>query len=215
MPAPRTIFYVALMFLVPLLLTACSAPPAAAPTATSVAIAQSTATSTQPAATSTSVPPTATPRPAAPTATIAPTPTPRAIPSPTVAPPTTGKVGDRTEGYGMALTVVTTSKTGEKLGFSQPKPDHIFLVAEVVIESIANDDASYNPLFFRVRDSDGFEYRAQAVGPEPGLRSGKMSRGEKVRGNVAFEVKNTATGLTLIMEAGGNSSRLIRVNLGQ
>lgn len=111
-----------------------------------------------------------------------------------------GQVGDRVEANGVALTVNGVSAVDEVNDIFTPDEGNIFLVVDVTIESLS-EDASYNPLYFKVKDSDGFEYNSNFTAPDPSLKSGELSAGDKVRGNVSFEVPADATGLELSYEA--------------
>lgn len=143
----------------------------------------------------------------------APTETPQPAASPNF-----GKVGDRIEQGGIALTVVNVLKVASVSEFLQPEPGNTYLVVEVIIENISRDDETpYNPLYFSVKDADGFQYNVTMLAPDPALSSGKLVKGDKVRGNVAFEVKETASGLVISYEPlvllGGYET--IRIELGQ
>jgi|SRR6185436_17385356 len=114
-----------------------------------------------------------------------------------VAAPTVAKVGDRTELNGTALTVMKVSRAAELSKFQKAKDGNEFVIAEVVIENVDKDKAPYNPLYFKVKDSDGFEYNADFTAGDQSLKSGELAKGEKARGNIAFEVKKDAKGLVL------------------
>lgn len=136
----------------------------------------------------------AAPAAAAPTAVAAPTsaPEPTAVPAATV-----GKVGDRVELNGTALTVVKVSKA-DKIGtFQKAKAGNVFVLAEVVIENVDQDEIPYNPFYFKVKDADGFEYNAGISIADQSLKSGKLAKGDKARGIVLFEVKEGAAGLVM------------------
>ncbi len=122
---------------------------------------------------------------------------PEATAAPEKAPATIGKVGDRVEANGMALTVMKVSKVDKISDFQKAKAGNTFVVAEVVIENVSAEKAPYNPLYFKVKDADGFEYNAGISSGEQALQSGNLAKGEKVRGNVAFEVKKETKGLVL------------------
>lgn len=108
-----------------------------------------------------------------------------------------GKVGERVEMNGIALTVVKTENKTELGQFSKAKAGNTFVVAEVLIENVSVDKVPYNPLYFKVKDGDGFEYTPEITGIDRALRSGDLAKGDKARGTVAFEVKETAKGLVL------------------
>ena len=132
-----------------------------------------------------------TPTPAPPTATpVPPTPTPA---------PAIAQIGDRVEAGGVALTVNSAS-TISSFDFMTAAEGSTYLVLDVLIETIDRDTAPYNPLYFSVKDADGFQYNSTLIAPDPSLKSGELARGDRVRGNIAFEVPATAVGLVLTYE---------------
>lgn len=142
-------------------------------------------------------------------------PTAEPTPEPTGVPATMPGVGDRVESGGIALTIteVTTSMGAD---FFKPDTGNVYLVASVLIENVTRDETPYNPMYFGVKDSEAFEYKSTLWSPDPGLKSGNLPKGDKVRGNVAFEVPEGATGFVLTYEPivilGGYEP--IRINLG-
>jgi hypothetical protein len=133
---------------------------------------------------------------AAPEATAEPAAT--AAPETTAAPAaTTGKVGDRVEANGIALTVTKAERKTELGEFQKAQAGNTYIVAEVLIENVSTDKAAYNLLYFKVKDADGFEYTPALSADPQALKSGDLVKGDKVRGSVAFEVKESAKGLTL------------------
>ncbi len=127
------------------------------------------------------------------------------------------KVGDRVEAGGVALTVMGVTTVNSISDFLKPKEGNVYLVVDVLIETTGRDSAPYNPLYFKVKDDGGIESNASLVGPDPSLKSGDLVKGDKVRGNVAFEVGASASGFVLTYEpmviAGGYEA--IRVDLGK
>lgn len=108
-----------------------------------------------------------------------------------------GKVGDRVEANGIALTVVKTEQKDELSQFQKAKDGNTYVIAEVLIENVSVDKAPYNPLYFKVKDGDGFEYNPEITGGDQALKSGDLVKGDKARGTVAFEVKETAKSLVM------------------
>ena len=157
-----------------LLMASCSSSPSTQPT-------------TKPAA-----PPVATVAPAAPAAPTAP-------PKPTAA-PTIAKVGERAESAGLALTISKVERKKDLDVISKAKAGNVFVVTDVLIESTAKDKAPYNPLYFKVKSADGYEYNAAITGLSNQLKSGDLATGDKVRGIVAFEVPEGAKGLVVSYE---------------
>lgn len=117
--------------------------------------------------------------------------------APTEAPVAVAKIGDRVELNGTGFTVVKIDRKAAISDFQKAKDGNEFIIAEVIIENTDKDKAPYNPLYFKVKDADGFEYNAGFTAGEQSLKSGDLAKGEKARGNVAFEVKKDAKGLIL------------------
>lgn len=111
--------------------------------------------------------------------------------------PAVAKAGDRVELNGMALTVAKVSRATQLGQFNKAGEGKEFIVAEVVIENISQDKTPYNPLYFTVKDSEGFETNAQLVAGDQALKSGDLAKGEKARGDVAFEIKKDTKGLVM------------------
>ena len=100
----------------------------------------------------------------------------------------------------MALTVVQAKKANLINDMLDAQAGNIFVIAEVLIENTERTELPYNPLYFGIKDADGFQYQASFAAPEPSLQSGTLAQGDKVRGWIAFEVKDGAKGLTLSYE---------------
>lgn len=115
----------------------------------------------------------------------------------TAAPATVAKVGDRVEANGVALTVVKVEKVEQISDFQKAEEGKTFVVAEVLIENVSADTAPYNPLYFSVKDSEGFEENSSLMTGNGALKSGDLAKGDKARGNVAFQVKAEAAGLVM------------------
>jgi hypothetical protein len=75
------------------------------------------------------------------------------------------------------------------------------LVIDVSIENSGRtDETPYNPLYFSIKDADGYEYNTAFLAPDPSLKSGALPKGERVRGFVAFEIRSASVGLILTYE---------------
>jgi hypothetical protein len=128
-----------------------------------------------------------------------------------------GAIGESQEAGGIAVTVFDVYKA-ESIGIWTPDSGNVYLVIEVLIENVNRDDeAPYNPLYFSVKDNDGFESTSSISAPDPSLHSGTLPKGDKVRGFVAFEVKATANGFIVSYEplVFFGDYEPIRINLGQ
>lgn len=148
----------------------------------------------QPADTAVPASPTDTPAPK-PTKTPRPTNTPEPSPTPNV-----GKVGERREAGGIALTVMGVSQAATINDFMKAADGNTYLILDVLVENTGKEEAPYNPLYFTIKDTDGFQYQNSIIAPDPTLQSGTLPIGDKARGNVAFEVKDGAKGLVVTYE---------------
>lgn len=125
---------------------------------------------------------------------------PTQVADPTAAPSTIGKVGERQEAGGVALTALKVEKVKEIGTFQKAKEGKVYLLVEVLLETTGQEESPYNPLYFKVKDADGFEYNVTISTADNTLKSGKLAAGEKVRGVVAFEVPESAAGMVLSYE---------------
>lgn len=121
-------------------------------------------------------------------------------PSEPTAAPAIGKIGERREAGGVALTVVKVEKAKKIGSFQEAGGGKTYLLTEVIVETTGKDKAPYNPLYFKVKDKDGFEYNATINTADNGLKSGELANGDKARGVVAFEIPEAAHGLVLSYE---------------
>lgn len=128
--------------------------------------------------------------------------TPANDPSPDVAAPeqTVGKVGQRVESTGVGLSVLKVRQQSQVSEYLKPEAGNTYLIVEVVIENLSKEKAPYNPLYFKVKDAEGFEHNASFIGVEPVLKSGELRAGGKSRGFVTFEVPKTSKGFVLSYE---------------
>jgi hypothetical protein len=58
----------------------------------------------------------------------------------------------------------------------------------VKIENTGRTRMPFNPLYFRVKDRDGYEYLPVIGSPETSLQAGSLARGRTVRNIIIFEV---------------------------
>ena len=153
-----------------------AAPAADAPTAAPAAAAE--APTTAPAAAEATAAPEATSAPAA---------------------PAVAKIGDKVELDGFAVTVTKAERTAQIGDFQKAQDGREFIVVEALFENISADKekADYNPFYFKVKDSEGFEFNATVdMGPNS-LKSGNLDKGGKARGTVVFDVAKGAKGFVM------------------
>jgi hypothetical protein len=142
---------------------------------------------------------------------------PVAAPEITQPPAGAGKVGDRVEMAGIAVTVNSVEEMKSIGSYTKAKEGNTFIIADVTIENVDRDKAPYNPFYFRLKDNHGFEYSSSFTTPDPSLKSGEQAKGEKARGNISFEVPADATNLVLtyVPEVILGDYQPIRVALGK
>lgn len=126
-------------------------------------------------------------------------------------------VGEQCLFNGIAITVLTVSKT-DSIGSRTAASGNTYLVLEVLIENIGYDsEMPYGPLYFSVQDAESSQYQVTTISPDPSLSSGTLQKGDSTQRFVSFEVKSTATGLVATYDltdivAGYGS---ISIDLGQ
>jgi len=108
-----------------------------------------------------------------------------------------GAAGQPQGNGGMALAVNKVSTVDTIQGLSPATAGNVFLVVDVTVLDQSVDNGPYNPLYFSLKDSDGFEYQPAMAAPPPALQAGYLAAGDKARGNVAFEIPPAAHGFVL------------------
>jgi len=100
----------------------------------------------------------------------------------------------------MALTVVKIM-TPPAIGVYKPDKGKVFFDIEIILENASmSDNLPCNPLYFKLKDEEGYEYTTALVSLDPALKSGDLATGGTARGHIAFEVQNDARGFTLTYE---------------
>lgn len=120
--------------------------------------------------------------------------------SPTTTSATLPRLGQRTEKNGIALTVEKVAKNKTLSRFQAADQNNTYLIVDVLLETLERNEAPYNPLYFKVKDSEGIEYNSTINTTQGALSSGTLYKGDKVRGKVAFQVREKGSGFVLIYE---------------
>ena len=130
-----------------------------------------------------------------------------------------GKVNQRVESAGLAITVVGVTNEPRFKEVTAPPASQKFVGVEVLLENNGDRGHQYFSTSFKIRDPQDRVYASGGLGVgDPPLDWGTIVQGEKVRGHVAFVVPKDAAGLTLAyMPAGGGppNYRPIHIDLGQ
>ena len=140
-----------------------------------------------------------------------------ATPPPSSPSVTRGKVGQRVESGGLAVTAVAVSDKPRYDVFA-PRPDEKFLDVDVLLECDAPGGVRYFSNEFKLQDDQSRVYNGGALGVgDPQLGFGTLVRGAKARGHVAFTVPKDAKGLTLTYPApeAPGGPRAVHIDLGQ
>jgi hypothetical protein len=112
-----------------------------------------------------------------------------------------GAIGQRQESAGVALTIANALRLSEIPPGFQPRAGTVYLLVDAQVENTGRAPIPYNAAFFKVRDGDGVVFSGSTPpGGELPFKSGALAPGARVRGNVGFQVKVTATRFVLSYE---------------
>ena len=130
-----------------------------------------------------------------------------------------GKVNQRVESAGLAITVVGVTNEPRFKEVTAPPASQKFVGVEVLLENNGDRGHPYFSTSFKIKDPQDRVYASGGLGVgDPPLDWGTIVQGEKVRGHIAFVVPKDAAGLTLAyMPPGGGppNYRPIHIDLGQ
>ncbi|MFH1085477.1 MAG: DUF4352 domain-containing protein, partial [Chloroflexota bacterium] len=107
-------------------------------------------------------------------------------------PPATGRLGESTQGHGCSLSASVVEDPAKPGILYKPKEGTKLIAVEITIANDANEVLDVNPLYATLVDAQGFVYRLELAGRDGQLQTVKLSKGEKAKGWVAFEVPKTA-----------------------
>jgi hypothetical protein len=132
---------------------------------------------------------------AAPTATIAPTATATRVVTATATTevilegsPKLPAPGDRPFALGSLALSVLASQQSEQVGRLKSQEGQTFLDLEILIENRGEQPVSYSPYYLRLDGPGELAYHPVVDALHPGLLSGTLWAGERVRGHVAFAI---------------------------
>jgi hypothetical protein len=124
----------------------------------------------------------------------------------------TPKVGDVTT-LGDREFTVNTVKRSKGMGYSTPKKGKEFVIVNVTIRNLGQDEVSYNPFDFKVQDANGAQEDETFVSLDDSLNSGTLAPGGKVTGSIPFEVPIGDKALLIFQPSFWSSQRVV-VDLG-
>lgn len=106
---------------------------------------------------------------------------------PTTSTQTLPGAGQRVEQEGIALTIQHVAAS-QRIAQTKAGDGMKLVNLSVVIENVSRTKTPYNPEYFTLKDPDGYEYPARIIPLETMLQAGSLGQGQKVSGNVLFEV---------------------------
>jgi micrococcal nuclease len=119
-----------------------------------------------------------------------------------------GELGETLEAEGMAITL-QSAYTAYNYGFSTPKGGYVYLVCEVRIENVDDENHGYRDGRFSAKDMDtDAEFDAAGSATDSPLGMGDLSPGEYVYGIVGIEIQETTRNVRVkyqVNEFGGDS----------
>jgi len=138
---------------------------------------------------------------------VPPTPRPLPPPPPEPKPPAAAKpepkpTPERASGQGVTVTVYSLKDAAALRKDLKPGPGQHLVVADVEVLNTGRAGLRYTPQAFKVKDKTGREAAATLKQFEGALLKGELTKGQRVRGRVAFLVPATA-GLALVFHPAG------------
>lgn len=119
--------------------------------------------------------------------------------------------GPRAEGKNSAITLASVERS-QGSGFMKPKAGKEYLLLDVALDNLNNvKGISVNPLYFKLKDKDSFEYTPSISIDIHSLSSQDIGPGQRARGVVMFEVPEGATDLTLSYKPIGSEALSVDV----
>jgi hypothetical protein len=106
-----------------------------------------------------------------------------------------GTVGETLETAGLRVTLndVRRSAGGD---FFKPKAGNLYVVLDLTFENTTDNEAAVSSLLSAsLKDSTGQKYTLALGGTDKSAPDGSIATGDRSRGEIAFEVPTTATGL--------------------
>lgn len=111
------------------------------------------------------------------------------------------KIGDAVTHNDYELIVEGVEKS-DGSEFEKPKDGHEFVIVKVTINNNGEEDISYNPFDFKLKNSQGqiTEQGLITVDSDTSLSSGELAPGGSVTGTIPFEAPKDDPDLRLIFE---------------
>lgn len=117
------------------------------------------------------------------------------------APPGPGKVGQKLDYDGYAITVVSAEFAPDFPGARKARDGYVLVALDVVVESNRAKDVTFRPKYARLIDRDGIEHSARANGREPVIGEYEdLPKGQSRRGWLTYEVAQGARSFQFVYD---------------
>ncbi len=115
---------------------------------------------------------------------------------------TTYKIGDSIRQGDYVLTVhgIADNVPPEADIYDRPKEGNKYYAVDVTIENKGSDVISYNVIYFKLQDSEGYTYDYTGAYKKPWFGYGDLQLDRKVRGWITFEIPKNLSNLELIFQ---------------
>lgn len=123
-------------------------------------------------------------------------------------------IGEKVELDGQVVEVTEVERSSGD-DFDKPKEGHEYVIVHILIENNSDDEISYNPFNFKMKNSNGQieDSVFTMVDSDTALSSGELAPGGNVSGTLAFEQPVDDDELQLIFEASFWSDKKVIFNL--
>ncbi|MBE3556580.1 MAG: DUF4352 domain-containing protein [Firmicutes bacterium] len=109
-------------------------------------------------------------------------------------------IGDHVKMGDLVLTV-NSARQSSGSEFDQPQSGHVYEIVNATLENTGQKSEAISSLaMFSLKDSEGYKYSITFVSDAKGQLDGELAPGDKMRGELAFEIPKTAKGLQLLFE---------------
>ena len=105
------------------------------------------------------------------------------------------KFGERVkiwENINWFLTVSAPTTYTPKGGYDYPSEGNKFVVIDVLHENLSDEQGSYDPANFELKDKKDYRYKRKYNGKEPVMEFNTLPAGQKARGLITYEVPEDA-----------------------
>lgn len=126
----------------------------------------------------------------------------------------TFKIGDAISIGDYVLTVNST-RTSNGDEFMKPDDGNIWYIIDATVENKSDEPVNISSLLmFTLSDSEGYSYDQTYVPDAKGSLDGELAPGRKMRGEIAYEVPESASGFELIFDADvwGSGQAIIKLD---